>query len=224
MKGIMDLLARAKLVELNDEERASAAAAAPEVSAAPAPEPPAAPVAELAPAQCQVSEGQDLDGIYAAAGIPTMPFPAEKLLRLLDGLRTMDATTRKAAVLAMDAADDNWQVGDCVVDAQRKIAALEAYKQHLAAQVDGSERHTQSQIGDINTALANASTSIRTQISELEQLLQREIAKAAQATTQLEAELRAAREAAARESRRVDGEIEKLREIPTQFAAPGGAA
>jgi hypothetical protein len=76
-------------------------------------------------------EGIALADIFAAAGVPDSPYPAEKLLRLLDGLRAMDAGTRKAAVLAMDAADDNWQIGDCIADADRKISALDAYKQQL---------------------------------------------------------------------------------------------
>lgn len=221
MKGFMNLLARARLVELSDEERLAAEAAAP-IDSAPAPSAPPPP--ELPPSDCEIAEERGFDAIFSAAGVAPVPFPAEKLLRLLDGLRAMDVVTRKTAVLAMDAADDNWHVADCVVDAQRKIAALDGYKRHLAAQVQGSERQTETQIADIKTTLENATTSIRTQIAELEQLLEREVTKAAQATTGLDAGLRATREAAAREARRMDGEIERLREILAQFATPDGAA
>lgn len=221
MKGFMSLLARAKLVELSEDERlvAELNAEAPAVVDAAPPPPP-----ELPPTDCEIAADQSFEAIFSAAGVAPVPFPAEKLLRLLDGLRAMDAATRKTAVLAMDAADDNWHVADCVVDAQRKIAALEAYKRHLAAQVAGSEQQTEAQIADIKTALEGATASIRTQIAELEQLLEREVTKAAQATTSLEAGLRATREAAAREARRMDGEIERLREIQAQFATPDGAA
>ena len=155
MKGFMSLLARAKLVELSDEERIAAelaAEAAAPADAAPSPPP---PPPELPPSDCEIDKERGFDAIFGAAGVAPVPFPAEKLLRLLDGLRAMDATTRKMAVLAMDAADDNWDVVDCVADAQRKIAALEGYKHHLAAQVQGSERQTGTQITDIETALEN---------------------------------------------------------------------
>lgn len=222
MKGIMNLLARAKLVELSDDERL-AAESIPEDVATPVAAPPQPPP-DLPPDDCEIEQDRSFEAIFAAAGIAPASFPAEKLLRLLDGLRAMDAATRKAAVLAMDAADDNWQVADCVIDAQSKIAALEGHKRHLAAQVTGKEQQTETRIAEIKTALDNVTTSIRTQMAELEQLLQREITKAAQATTGLEADLRGAREAAAREARRMDGEIERLREIPAQFSTPQGAA
>ena len=68
-----------------------------------------------------------------------------------------------------------------------------------------------------------ASAAIRKQIAELEQLLEREVTRAAQETTSVEAGLRAAREATAREARRMDAEIERLREIPNTFKALGAA-
>jgi hypothetical protein len=52
-------------------------------------------------------------------------------------------------------------------------------------------------------------------------LLEREVTRAAQETTSVEAGLRAARESVARETRRMDAEIERLREIPNSFKAPG---
>ena len=166
MKGFMRLRARAKLVELSDEERLAAelaAEAAAPADAAPSPPP---PPPELPPSDCEIDKERGFDAIFGAAGVAPVPFPAEKLLRLLDGLRAMDATTRKMAVLAMDAADDNWDVVDCVADAQRKIAALEGYKHHLAAQVQGSERQTRTQITDMRLRWKTATTSIRTQIAE----------------------------------------------------------
>lgn len=222
MKGFLNLLARANLVELSDEEKAAAGIDIPDI-VAPAeafeppvePEPP--PLQNLPPSASGLEEERPVAEIYAAAGMSPSPFPAEKLLRLLDGLRTMDATTRKAAVLAMDAADDNWQISDCIADAERKIAALNAYKQHLAGQLRGTEQQSVEHIGAIKSDLENSSTEIRKQISELEQLLEREITKTAQETTNLESGVRAAREMVGRETRRIDSEIERLREIPTQF-------
>jgi uncharacterized protein YicC (UPF0701 family) len=136
----------------------------------------------------------------------------------------MDGATRKAAVLAMDAADDNWQVADCVTDAQQKIAALGGFKNLLAAQLQGSEQQAAQKMSDIRAELDTATAAIRQQIAELEQLLQRKISQSAEETTRIEASLRATRETVAREVRRMDAEIERLREIPLQFTTEAPAA
>lgn len=236
MKGILNFLARAKLVELSEDERLAAseaethtagASGVAEADAAPGRMPqesvdvsPVAPRAVAATPSDPLAgeaEGIALADIFAAAGVPDSPYPAEKLLRLLDGLRAMDAGTRKAAVLAMDAADDNWQIGDCIADADRKISALDAYKQQLNAQLQDREQQSAEVVNQIKLALDKSTAAIRTQIAELEQLLEREVTRAAQETTSVEAGLRAARESTAREARRMDAEIERLREIPTSF-------
>ena len=222
MKGILNLLAKANLVELSDEERAEAGMENVEMppteqqAVPPAPpEPP--PLQDLPASGSEVTENRPVEDIDAAAGLAQPPFPAEKLLRLLDGLRTMDAATRKTAVLAMDAADDNWVISDCIDDAERKIAALNAYKRYLASQLLGTERQSVERIAEIKSGLENTSTEIRSQMSNLEQLLEREITKSAQETTGIESGIRAVRETVSRESRRIDAEIERLSEIPAQF-------
>ncbi|ACV34731.1 hypothetical protein [Accumulibacter sp.] len=236
MKGILNFLARARLVELSEDERLAAseaeahtagASAVAEADAAPGRMPqesvdvsPVAPRAVAAAPSDPLAgdaEGIALADIFAAAGVPDSPYPAEKLLRLLDGLRAMDAGTRKAAVLAMDAADDNWRIGDCIADADRKISALDAYKQQLNAQLQDREQQSAEVVNQIKLALDNSTAAIRKQIAELEQLLEREVTRAAQEATSVEAGLRAARESTAREARRMDAEIERLREIPTSF-------
>jgi hypothetical protein len=250
MKGILNLLAKAKLIELSEDEHLAAASELPpaalaakvetlaerpnhpEARVSPNAAPPPRELPSLADA-CQdqdvqaladhVEEGHAFEDIFAAAGVPVSPYPAEKLLRLLDGLRAMDAGTRKAAVLAMDAADDNWQMVDCLRDAELKIAALEDHKQQLTVQMQNREQQSAEVVNQIKRTLDDATAAIRKQIAELEQLLEREVTRAAQETTSVEAGLRAARESAARETRRMDAEIERLREIPTTFKAPGAA-
>jgi len=235
MKGILNLLAKAKLVELSDDERPALPTPSPATEAA-SPEPvtkhpatiavvplPAATELPSLSEACGDVEGQSLADIFAGAAIPPSPYPAEKLLRLLDGLRAMDAVTRKAAVLAMDAADDNWQIDDCLRDAELKIAALEEHKGRLAAHLESRERQSAEIVEQIRLALDDATAAIRQQISELEQLREREVTRAAQETTSVEAGLRAARESVARETRRIDGEIERLREIPNSFRPPAAS-
>lgn len=225
MKGILNLLAKAKLVELSDEERAEAGlhyeqepAVIEEATAAAVPPEPS-PVLDIPPPDADQAEQRPLEDIYTAARVPSVPFPAEKLLKLLDGLNALDAATRKAAVIAMDAADDNWQISDCMADAERKITALGSYRQHLAARVVSAEQEVAGKIAAAGSALESTTAEIRKQIAELEQLLEREITRTAQQTTALEAALRNEREAAARETRRIDGEIEKLNGMIRQFSA-----
>lgn len=222
MKGLLNLLAKANLVELSDEERAESGN---ENQAMPQSDPmDVPPVAqELSPLQnvfppgSEILENRPVEDIYAAAGLPQSPYPAEKLLRLLEGLRTMDAATRKSAVQAMDAADDNWQISDCVDDAQRKVGTLNSYKKLLDLQLQTAEQQAVARVEEIRSGLENTSAEIRKQISELELLLEREISKSAQQTTAIEAGVRAARETAGRESRRIGTEIERLSEITAQF-------
>ena len=218
MKGILDLLARAKLVELSEDEKQLAAESPAGVVVEQMEE--VQPPPPVLSADLPMVEGKPFAEIFAEAGVPVSPFPAEKLLRLLEGLRAMDSTTRKAAVLAMDAADDNWEIGDSVNDAQRKIAALEAYKQGLATRLRGGEQQAEARMAEVRRDLEAATTAIRQQIAELEQLLERKITQSAQETTGIEADLRSTREAVARETRRMDAEIEHLREIPSQFTTP----
>ncbi|EXI84846.1 MAG: hypothetical protein AW12_02350 [Candidatus Accumulibacter sp. BA-94] len=190
MKGILNLLAKAKLVELSDDERLAAPVPPPESEVAPA-EPaaqhpaavataalPAAPELPSLAEACGEVEGQSFADIFAGAAVPPSPYPAEKLLRLLDGLRAMDAVTRKAAVLAMDAADDNWQIDDCLRDAELKIAALDEHKNRLAAQMESRERQSAEIVEQIRLKLDEATAAIRQQISELEQLREREVTRA----------------------------------------------
>lgn len=239
MKGLMELLAKAKLVSLSEEEKAQLAAddlAAESVLPEEPAVPEAAPVAETEPLPAvdgepravsaealQILEDKPLDEIFAEAGVPESPFPAERFLRLLDGLRAMDAQTRRLAVMAMDSADDNWQVADSVLDAERKVAVLEAYKQRIGAQVAGTEQQTAAQIEELKAAQARSAEAVHRQIAELEQLLERQVRSSAQQISALEETLRATREAAGREVRRVDQEIERLSEIPSQFGQPPAA-
>ncbi len=239
MKGILKFLAAAKLVELSDEEKMKLHGVPPvdepvetgfadeAASANPPPLPDAGattatPSASLPPpieyAASDVAEGKSFDDIFKSAQIPDSPFPAERLLRLLDGLRAMDEATRKAAVHAMDAADDNWTIDDSVIDAQRKIAALEDYQKALESQLTANQQQVIAEVADLKEAEERAVTEIRKQIAEMERLLAREIQKTAEQITNLEAGQKTAQDGCEREAKRLQAEIERLREIPAQFS------
>jgi hypothetical protein len=226
----MKFLAAAKLVELSEEERQSLEAAsahddanllAQQADQAYSSEIIQAPVEQnsVQYAQEDVAEGKSFDEIFASAQISESVYPAERLLRLLDGLRAMDAATRIAAVRAMDAADDNWTIADSVLDAQRKIAALESYQKALEGQLAVQQDSVVAEIADMKLAEERAISAIKQQIAELEALLEREIGKTAETITQLEAGRQAAQQTCEREVKRLQVEIERLREIPVQFSS-----
>lgn len=218
MKGMMKFLAAANLVTLSEEEQREVQ---PELNEALPP-----PLNEPAPVLTQyaesdvVIEGRSFDDIFASANLPISPYPAERLLRLLDGLREMDEATRKAAVRAMDGADDNWTMADPVIDAQRKIAVLESYKEVVNQQVTHLQQKVATEVSDLKINQERATAEIRKQISELERLLDREMQKTIEHIAGLESGIQTAREAAAREAQRLSAEIDRLQEIQVQFAHP----
>lgn len=233
MRGVMKLLAAARLVDLSEEEAAAmedtAPAAEPDYStmglgAAATPSsselpPPLPSAAELQPALVSdIVEGKPFDTIFAEAGVPPSPYPAERLLRLIDGLRAMDENTRSTAVRAMDAADDSWTIEDPVIDAQRKMQALQSYSDALVQQLDSTEQQTAAEIASLQSAEHNAVAEIRKQIDGLEKLLEREMQKTASTIATRQAEVSAARAAAQREMQRVEAEVARLRDIALQFA------
>lgn len=167
-----------------------------------------------------IAEGQSFEALYKGAEVPSSPYPAEKLLKLLDGLRAMDAGTRKAAILAMDAADDAWTIDDVVLDAERKCRTLALGIERVEAQSADVDARVKSEVTSLEQYTQQAAETIRRQIAELEAMLQDELQKAATRRAELQMETRAAREAAARERARYEQEIERLREIGRIFAPP----
>jgi hypothetical protein len=247
----LKLLERAGLVELSPEEAARAAAAA--GSAAPrAPSAeeldalladtaditasldggarasgvpaakgtaPAAPVPEP-----ELFAGRDLSQVYTEAGIPRSPYQAEQLLRVLDGLQAMPPAVRVAAVQAMDAADDAWSLGDPLLDAQRKVKALEGETDRLRATESQAESQAQADLAEQDTYQAQATEQIRAQIAELENLLGTELGQVATERARIQARLEETRHAVAREIARYRDEIARLRSLeqtfPTDTLAP----
>jgi hypothetical protein len=171
------------------------------------------------PANTAVPEHISFDSLYARAGVAASPFPAEKLLKLLDGLRAMDSATRKSAVMAMDAADDAWTIDDCLLDAERKCAALLATKKSVESQVKAAESATAKAVADLEKSQEETSAAVRRQIADLEGLMQREVERVANERAAVMASAREARAAGQREALRIDGEIDRLQEISRIFSS-----
>jgi len=213
--GFLKALKKVGLVEVEETEVESVLAAGEPASAQPvAAAPPAAGV------PTEIVEAMPLEQIYSDGQVPSCPYPAEKLLRVLAGLRAMDLATRKAAINAMDAADDSWRIEDVMLDAERKIKALQTRKQMLVAQTQAAESGAAARVREREAQQQSAVDSVRKQIAELQALMEREIAKATADKAAALAKAQSAREAGSRESMRLDQEIERLREIPATFASP----
>jgi hypothetical protein len=218
--GFLKVLQKAGLVEVDDEPALTAEAALhsnvmPDPVAAPRPAP------EVLPAvACTVEEQRSLEALYHEQAVPPSPFPAEKLLKLLDGLRAMEPAVRKAAIQAMDAADDAWTVDDAVLDAQRKIGALQQAQAYLAQQTLSAQTHAQQELAQRDQQHESASEAVKRQIAELEALREREVEKAAADRAAIQAKAKSVEEASLRETARLEAELSRLRQIIDIFATP----
>lgn len=235
MSGFLKTLAKIGLVELDeagapaadmseDEARRIIAEAA---GRSPAPAEVGPPELDLGevdppavmPIPTSVLEGRPLEEIYAEAEVRSSPFPAEKLLRLLDGLMVMDAASRKTAVQAMDSADDSWTIEDPILDARRKIQALELARQGLQSVAADAAQTAEADLLAHDEYQEKATAEIRGQIAELETLLQKELERVASDRQNVKTQLEATRQAVDRESKRLDAEVTRLRHIEELFAS-----
>ena len=187
------------------------------------PRAPAAPADANAPAMA-VTEQRPFDDIYAEQAVPVTPFTAEKLLKILDGLAALEPASRKAAVLALDAADDAWSIDDALADGQIKIKALRAAKLQAEDQAREALAQARARIEDTEQRQVEAVGTIRKQIADLEALLEREVTRATERKGLLANAAQAAKEACQRETTRLDAEVVRLGSIDGIFGAAGGQA
>jgi hypothetical protein len=223
MKGMLDLLERAGIVRRVGEEDAAPAQGEPAEADSPPPaaEPePASSGAAAAPALAD-SAGLSLEQIYARAGVPACAYPAERLLRLLDGLKAMDENTRRTTIQAIDAADDSWSIVDPMRDAAGKVSAIERHAAAIRGGVAQAEQQTERDLAELQLRQDTAVAEIRRQITDLEGLLAREIARGAQAAAALEAALQGQRQQARHELEGLTRAAASLTALMAQF---GGAA
>jgi hypothetical protein len=210
MKGVWSVLERAGLVREEGGEVPAEADMEPPAEPAAAPEPPpAAPI--------EAVSGLSLEQVYQAAGVPPAPYPAERLLRLIDGLKAMDEATRRQAIRAMDAADDSWTIEDPIRDAAAKVAALESHAANVRASLSRAESETQAEIARLGQQHESSVAEIMRQMKELEALLSREVARAAQERAGLESALKMKVEGTSRELGNLSRVAGDLRSLVSQF-------
>jgi hypothetical protein len=212
----------AELIDLDELDRMIAAERDPGPASAAAPV--SLPAADTKSGIGAIVEGEGFDKMYAAAKVPASAYPAEKLLKVLDGLKSMAPQTCKAAVLAMDAADDDWSVADSVLDAQRKTKILAARSERLDTELAGIRQRGQAEKTKRDDYLTRARETILQKITDLQQTLANETATALSEKTDFDAAVFAAEQAHQRESHRLSTEVTRLAEVPRVFAIQRGGA
>ncbi len=215
MKGIVNFLEKAGLVTI-DETVEPATAESENSAGVDVSLPPAG--TESGPTT-GVGAPLNFDEIYANAGIAASAYPAERLLRLVDGLSAMDPATRLMAIKAMDAADESWTIDDPLADAAAKVQALSRHAERLQATLRKVEQETQGRLDGVAARQEKVVGDIRKQMAELDALLAREVARAAQETAEHEAGLKAARDQTASELTQLAQASQRLQGLSAQFGA-----
>lgn len=181
----------------------------------------AAPVAEpqgnILTVDTVIPEGLDIADIYADANVGTSPYPYEKFVKLIDGLAALDDTAKKAALAAMDAADDTWTVGDISNDLAVKRAALVQYQRDIEATVVDLEGKATAAIADTKTLSDERVAAMRAQIAELEQNIQNEFQATGKTIGELHAQLAANKSAGERESQRIGAVVFKMTTVEKTY-------
>lgn len=122
-----------------------------------------------------IDETTSVDSIYEKAGVPQVTFGAEKLLRMLDGMKQMDPVTRKSAIKAMDEADDSWSIEEVLQDAQNKADALEAACDALNNTMANIQEQSQAAIKEKQEYITSAREVIEQEIQSLKNRLETEL-------------------------------------------------
>lgn len=206
----------------DDDAPSSPTSPMPAIRAPGAASPPGDPLAaSAATGPSEITEGRPFETIYTDARIAPSPYPAEKMLRVLDGLAAMDPATRKAAVLAMDNADDAWAIDDPLLDAERKSRALDGARGDLIRTLAAAEARAEAEIRSQDEQQAATVAEIRASIAELEQMMAQAIADATAHKEAIKSRLDATRAAVARETARFEGEMTRLSLLGKTFGAIG---
>jgi hypothetical protein len=191
-------------------------------ASAPPPVPPAADAVAAAPAApAGVEEGLAFADIYARQGLSEAGFPVERLLKLVEGLRTLDPATRRAAIMAMDVADETWSMDQVLADADAKIAALRGHQRQLQGTADAIVQANRERTVALESSRDTRVADLRQQIAALEAQIQDAIGSTAADVAKLNAESEANKAALLRETQRIDAHILNLDELAAQFRAQG---
>lgn len=177
----------------------------------------AAPPAEDA---LGVEEGLSFADIYGRERVADAPFPVERLLKLVEGLRALDPTTRRAAIMAMDVADETWSMVQVLADADAKLAALRSHQRGMQAAADGVVQANRERVAALENSRDGRVGELRQQIAALEAQIHDVIGTTAADVAKLQSESESNKAALLRETQRLDAHILNLEELAAQFRPP----
>ena len=164
-----------------------------------------------------VEEGLSFVDIYARQNVAEASFPVERLLKLVEGLRALDPTTRRAAIMAMDVADETWSMEQVLADADAKMAALRGHQRQMQGGADGVVQANRERVAALESSRDARLAELRQQISALEAQIQDAIGSTAADVAKLQSESESNKAALLRETQRIDAHILNLQELAAQF-------
>lgn len=167
-----------------------------------------------------VEEGLAFADIYGRQGVVEAQFPIERLLKLVEGLRALDPTTRRAAITAMDVADETWSMDDVLADADAKMAALRGHQRQMQGAADGVVQANRERVAALESSRDGRLTELRQQIAALEAQIQEAVGSTAADVAKLQSESESNKAALLRETQRIDAHILNLEELVAQFRPP----
>ena len=164
-----------------------------------------------------VEEGLTFADIYARQRVAEASFPVERLLKLVEGLRALDPTTRRAAIMAMDVADETWSMEQVLADADAKVAALREHQRQMQGAANGVVQANRERVAALESSRDGRLAELRQQISALEAQLQDVIGTTAADVAKLQSESESNKAALLRETQRIDAHVLNLQELAAQF-------
>lgn len=167
-----------------------------------------------------VEEGLSFVEIYARQSVAEASFPVERLLKLVEGLRTLDPTTRRAAIMAMDVADETWSMDQVLADADAKLAALRGHQRQMQGAADGVVQANRERVAALESSRDGRVGELRQQIAALEAQIHDAIGTTAADVAKLQSESESNKAALLRETQRIDAHILNLQELAAQFRPP----
>lgn len=195
----------------------------------PATPPPVAPMSTPAVGSpgptATLVKNRPLSEIYQEFHVPPSPKTVDELLAFLGGISNMPAPAQAQIITAMDQADDNWEIGDVISDAQAKIQALGLAKQGLDGQLQSALSASEARVQAADQAINNARSTIgdqisalQSQIAEMQNLLAEEEKAQMAIKTAAQQEQIESRSAAQSEAARYDSEVARLQKFITTFS------
>ena len=108
--------------------------------------------------------------VFLAAGIADSPSSAERMLKMLAGLAMFPREQQRYMIQAMDAADPTWTEQSVLLDAQARVAALQAHLQSVGQDKTAKQKALMDRMGQTQAKGNEVLSEIDKQINELQKM------------------------------------------------------